>query len=201
VPPLGGTPRLPALGGHRPRKGATTAGPRRRFRRTVDQTPPLARQAGDRTPRGARPGRPLTDYQLLAGDGCRIDPGATGSRHLHRLGRPTPFARSRSVVGPPVTRWANSLGISSLVDSTRRCERAAVPAYAPFGSPLRALLRTFRLGRDTPSPGGLRPRRRRTRLAPCRRPHGFRRERHRLSLSRARRTFVHRGVLRVASFR
>jgi hypothetical protein len=32
-------------------------------------------------------------------------------------------------------------------------------------------------------------------------PHGSRREGHRLSLSRARRTFVRRGVLRVASFR
>jgi hypothetical protein len=30
VPPLGGTPRLPALGDHLPRKRATTAGPRRR---------------------------------------------------------------------------------------------------------------------------------------------------------------------------
>jgi len=49
--------------------------------------------------------------------------------------RPAPFARSRSVVGPPVARWAGSLGLSSLVESgseVRACERCR--AYSPFGS-------------------------------------------------------------------
>jgi len=36
-----------------------------------------------------------------------------------------PFARGKSVVGPPVARWAGSRGISSLVDSARRCKQTS----------------------------------------------------------------------------
>jgi len=109
-----------------------------------------------------------------------------------------PFARSESVVGPPVARWAGSLGISSLVDSARRCER-------------KERCRLLRLSGSPPTDASPRSRRARHqaagrpcsphRLAPGRRPHGFRRGGHRLSLSRARRAFARRGVLRVASFR
>jgi len=123
VPPLGGTPRLPALDGRLPRKRAAAAGPRRRSCRTVDQILPLARQAGDRTPRGARPGRPLTVYQLIrlsTAVGSTPVPlaFATGTSSVDR-----PLRGSRSVVGPPVARGADSRGIQSLVDPARERER------------------------------------------------------------------------------
>jgi hypothetical protein len=110
VPPLGGTPRLPALHDRLPRKGPPNAGPRRRELWNRPPVPPLARQAGDRAPRGARSVVP-----------CRLAPaiGSTPSPLAFATGSgvgPTPFARSRSVVGPPVARWASSRGISSLVD-------------------------------------------------------------------------------------
>jgi len=60
-----------------------------------------------------------------------------------------PFARSKSAVGPPVARWANSRRFSSLVGSARRCKQRAKLAYSRFGLPLAAL----HLGRDAPSPG------------------------------------------------
>ena len=108
-----------------------------------------------------------------------------------------PFARSESVVGPPVARWAGSHGISSLVDSARRCERTSGAGLFVFRvtptdvSPRSRRARHQAAGRpSTPH-----------RLASERRPHGLRRGGHRLSLSRARRAFAHRGVLRVASFR
>jgi len=54
------------------------------------------------------------------------------------------------VVSPPVARWANSPGLSYLVESTRRCEReAALGLYTLRTEVLRAL----HLGRDAPSPG------------------------------------------------
>jgi hypothetical protein len=72
----------------------------------------------------------------------RIDPVTAGFRH--RLRRWTrPFARSRSVVGPPVARWTSSHGISSLVDPARRCERerrcwaSAQSLYGVRENPLR----------------------------------------------------------------
>ena len=45
------------------------AGPRRRSASNRNQTPPLARKAGDRTPRGVQPDRPLP-----ACAGCRVGP-------------------------------------------------------------------------------------------------------------------------------
>jgi hypothetical protein len=104
------------------------------------------------------------------------------------------FARSSSVVGPPVARWAGSLGISSLVETTRRCEPLAVLAYTRFGSdpfepggPTRASPRARRPVTGTPT----RPRT----------PRDSRRGGHRPALSRARRAFARRGVPRTASFR
>jgi len=57
-PLFGGTPRLPALHDQIPVRGPRRWTSETLFRRTVHQTPPLARQAGDRTPRGARSGPP-----------------------------------------------------------------------------------------------------------------------------------------------
>ena len=116
-PLFGGTPRLPALGAVLPRKGATDAGPRRRsFVEPSTRPHPL---------RGRLATGPLAELGLVVRsppcEGCRIDPGATGFRHLRRLWTHS-FARSRPVVGPPVARWTNSHGISSLVDPARRCE-------------------------------------------------------------------------------
>jgi len=96
-------------------------------RRTVHQAPPLARQAGDRAPRGARSGPP--------------SPGRPPSAWLSPAAKDRltcPFARSRSVVGPPVARWASSHGIQSLVDSARRHERnTGVGLFALRTRPLR----------------------------------------------------------------
>ena len=116
-PLFGGTPRLPALGDHLPRKGATTAGPRRRsFVEPSTRPHPL---------RGRLATEPLAELGLVVRsppcEGYRIDPGVTGFRHSRQLWT-HPLARGGPVVGPPVTRWANSRGISSLVDPARRCE-------------------------------------------------------------------------------
>jgi hypothetical protein len=65
VPPLGGTSRLPALDGDLPRKGRPPLDLEDALRRTVDQTPPLTGQAGDRTPRGARSRLPFAPLRGL----------------------------------------------------------------------------------------------------------------------------------------
>jgi len=196
VPPLGGTPRLPALHGRLPRKGASAAGPRRRFRRTVHQTPPLARQAGDRAPRGTRSGRPLPAFA-----GCWIDPDATGFRHLRQLSDP-PLREGRADGGPPCRQvgrlsWVFvpcRLGSKVRAEGAvrlagQRLIRSSGYPYDRFASDV-----TPR-HRDAPTPTfTLRGSRREEppRLSPWV---------DRLSLSRARRTFVRRGVLRVVSFR
>jgi len=105
-----------------------------------------------------------------------------------------PFARSRSVVGRPVARSANSRGIPSLVDSARRCEQRAVLAYSPFGSDP--------CGPEGPT--GASPRARRPVAGTPFDPESPTTRAVRdtvLAFSRARRTFVRRGVLRIASFR
>jgi hypothetical protein len=96
VPPLGGTSRLPALDGDLPRKGRPPLDLEDALRRTVDQTPPLTGQAGDRTPRGARPGRPLTVLRRLLDRPRRnwLSPPAPA-----RLIRP--FREERIGGGPP----------------------------------------------------------------------------------------------------
>jgi len=121
-PLFGGTPRLPALGDRIPLLGRATAGPRRRSSGTVHQVLPLARQAGDRTPRGARSDRPITLARLTANERCRVGPGTPDFRHEPRLGDAPPRG-SESMVGPPVARWAGSHGFSCLVDMARECER------------------------------------------------------------------------------
>jgi len=183
VPPLGGTPRLPALHHHLPRKRATTAGPRRRsFVEPLTRPHPL---------RGRLATGPLAELGLVVpSPPCGrfgIDPDATGFRHLHRFGRPAPSRGAGRWWAPLLPGGPALVGFRP---SSTRLEGAScemVLAYWLFGSPLRAL----RLGRSTPSPGRPRPRS----------PHGLRRGGRHLSLSRARQTFACRGVLRVASFR
>ena len=152
------------------------------FRRTVDQTPPLARQAGDRTPRGARPGLPFAPLRRLPDRPRRnwLSPPAPAFGPAPSRGAGL-WSAPLSPGGPALMGFRRS--------STRLEGASCGPAlaYGLFGSPLRA----FRLGRGTPSPGRSRPRS----------PHGLRRGGRRPSLSRARQTFACRGVLRVASFR
>jgi hypothetical protein len=76
VPPLGGTPRLPALHGRLPRKRATAAGPRRRsFVEPLTRPHPL---------RGRLATEPLAELGLVVRSppcgSFQIDPGATGFR-------------------------------------------------------------------------------------------------------------------------
>jgi len=171
-PLFGGTPRLPALGDRIPREGAPTAGPRRRC-----LVEPCTRPCPSR---GRLATEPLAELDPVARSptcaGCRVDPSTTGFRHSHPIRDPY-LARCGSVVGPPVARWAGSLGFQSLVDPAPGCERASsVGLYASRTDPCGPVLRALRLGRDTPSPG-------------CHEARS-----HRLALSRARRTFVRQGV-------
>lgn len=123
MPPLGGTPRLPALDDRLPSKGAPAAGPRRRS--FVEPPPgPTPCEAGWRP----NPSR-SSAWSPVAGWTPTLLTFASRASFVTR-----PFARGKSVVGPPVTRWADSLGFPSLVDSARRCEQRAVLAYSPFGS-------------------------------------------------------------------
>jgi len=187
--PLSAAPRAsPALHDPLPRKGAQAAGPRRRsLRRTVHQTPPLTRQAGDRTPRGARPGRPIAGLRRLS------------SRPRDRLA----FA-SRPALRPAPSRGASpwwaplSPGGPALVgfrpSSIRLAGASDRPAlaYSRFGStladwPTRASPRARHPVTGTPSTP-----------IPTRSCDLAER---RLALSRARRTFARRGVLRVVSCR
>jgi hypothetical protein len=89
--------------------------------------------------RGRPADAPLAERALVPR--CRVDALTSDSRHPRWLN--PPFARDGSVVGPPVARWTVSLGISYLVEPTRRCERSsALGLYA-----LRTgVLRTLRLG-------------------------------------------------------
>jgi len=96
VPPLGGTPRLPALHGQVPRKGAPTAGPRRRsFVEPCTRPYPL---------RGRLATGPLAELGLVARspsfDGFRVDPGTTGFRQPHQLCDP-PLREVQVDGGPP----------------------------------------------------------------------------------------------------
>jgi len=145
VPPLGGTPRLPALGGPLPRKGAKAAGPRRRSasNRTPDPTPC---EAGWRpSPSRSSIRSPIRHLSTASGSTPTRLAFASRTGWVVR-----PFARSRPVVGPPVARWANSHGFSSLVDSARRCKRRAKLAYSRFGFPTRASPRARRPVTGTP---------------------------------------------------
>jgi len=62
---------------------------------------------------------PLAELGLVPR--CRVNDSTTDLRQSHHYG-PAPRER-RSVVGPTVAGWAVSLGLSSLVESTRGCER------------------------------------------------------------------------------
>jgi hypothetical protein len=182
-PLFGGTPRLPALGDHLPRKGATTAGPRRRsFVEPSTRPHPL---------RGRLATEPLAELDLVFRSppcgGFRIDPDATGFRHLRRLSDP-PLREEQACGRPP----CHQVGQLSWDFVARR-----------LGSKVRAANRRWLMGSSghpyEPFASGVAPRRRDTHDPDL--PHGLRRGGRRLSLSRARRTFVRRGVLRVASFR
>jgi len=123
VPPLGGTPRLPALHHRLPRRGTGGWTSKTLSRRTVHPFRPL---------RGERATGSLAEPDLVPRH--RVDLGPTDFRQPTLFATHS-FARSRSVVGPPVARWASSPGLSSLVESgseVRACERCR--AYSRFGS-------------------------------------------------------------------
>jgi hypothetical protein len=166
-----------------PGKRAPSAGPRRR-----SFVEPLTRPHPSR---GRLAIEPLAELDLVVRspscDGCRIDPDATGFRHLRRLGRPAPSRGADRWWAPLLPGGPALVGFRPSSTRLGGASDETALAYRLFGSPLRAL----RLGRNAPSPGRPRPRS----------PHGLRRGGRRLSLSRARQTFACRGVLRVASFR
>jgi len=192
-PLFGGTPRLPALGDPVPRKGATTAGPRRRsFVEPLTRPHPL---------RGRLATGPLAELGLVV-----PSPPTSLLDWAMAIGS-TPaqlaLATCTSSVDLPLLRgagrwWAPlSPGGPTLLGfrpsstrlggaSAKRCQ-----LIHPSVDPLGPSYGRFAAG-ETP--------RHRDAFDPVT-PHGSRREGHRLSLSRARRTFVRRGVLRVASFR
>jgi len=121
VPPLGGTPRLPALHHRLPRRGTGGWTSKTLLRRTVHQFRPL---------RGELATGPLAEPDLVPRH--RVDLRSTDFRQPGFFATRS-FARSRSVVGPPVARWAGSLGLSSLVEF--RLEGAslrAVPGLFAF---------------------------------------------------------------------
>jgi hypothetical protein len=120
-PLFGGTPRLPALHGRIPSRGAPAAGPRRR---KSNRSPgPAPREAGWRP----GPSRSSVWSPVAGWTPTRLTCVSRASFVTR------PLAGYWSVVGPPVARWAGSHGIPFLVEITRRCERRAASAYPSFG--------------------------------------------------------------------
>ena len=137
VPPLGGTPRLPILHDRLPAKG-TCRWTSETLRRTVDQIPPLTRQAGGRSPRGARPRRPL--------------PGRRQRDWLSPAAPLDPPLREEQVGGGPPCCQVGRLSWAFVPRRTSSNVRASGGAGHIRLSGL-AALRTLPLGPDAPSPG------------------------------------------------
>jgi len=183
VPPLGGTPRLPALGGRLPRRGHGRWTSKTLFRRTAHQSYPL---------RGRLATEPLAELGLVPRH--RVDPDTADFRQSHRLC--DPLLREEQIGGGPACRQVGRLSwdfVPCRLGSKVRALRAVL-VYSPFGSSPFGPEGPY--GRFT---SGETPRRRdavdpdpsTTRAVEDTVP----------ALSRARRAFARRGVLRVASFR
>jgi hypothetical protein len=125
----------------------------REGRRTLDlEDAHVEPSTRSRPSRGALATEPLAELGLVTRR--RVDRSQTDFRQPSRWTRP--FAGSRSVVGPPVTRGADSHGISSLVEPARTCERSgSAGLFAVRNQTLASLetLRALRPGGGAPSPG------------------------------------------------
>jgi len=98
VPPLGGTPRLPALRVRLPHEGGAGRWTSKTLCRTVQPSP---------TPHGA--GRRAHPLERALVPRFRVDRDTASSRPSHHPMSPT-RAGVEPVVGPPVARGAGSLG-------------------------------------------------------------------------------------------
>jgi hypothetical protein len=137
VPPLGGTPRLPALHDRPPGRGDRRWTSKTLLRRTVHQLRPS---------RGRLATEPLAELGLVPRH--RVDPDATDFRHPHRLGDPP--LREEQIRGGPPCRQVGRLSwdfvprrLGSQVRADERCRLIRPSAQAL--SDLRTL-RTLRLG-------------------------------------------------------